>query len=201
MKGNSNVMSSLPFTGQQCFFVAILVFIIVGFQRGWRRELITLIFVLLAVILVRPGDGLITGLFARIPAMFGYLATGSTQPASTATTATSNFLGPWGTLLVFFIVVAIGYVVGNSAFPKPTNPAERFIGIVPSVISGAFILGYLTMGNFFAKNSQGQSTFAVVVQPPDPTNYVPILFVIAVVAVVIGLIAGRAKKSAPPARK
>jgi len=195
-------MSSLPFTDQQCFFVAILVFIVVGFQRGWRRELITLVFVLLAVVLIRPGDGgFITSLFARIPAMFNYLFSGSTRTGATGTAVANNFLGPWGTLLVFVIVVALGYVVGQRAFPKPTTPTERFIGIVPSVISGAFILGYLTTGNFFAKNQQGQSFFSVVVQPPDPTNYVPIIFVIALVAVVVGLIAGRAKKPAPPAAK
>ena len=196
-------MSSLPFTAQQCFFVAILVFIVVGFQRGWRRELVTLVFVLLAVLLIRPGSGggFIGELFARIPAVFGYIATGSTNTTATASTATSNFLGPWGTLLAFALVVAIGYVVGQRAFPKPTTPTERFLGIVPSVISGAFILGYLTSGNFFAKNQQGQSFFSIVVQPPDPTNFVPVIFAIAIIAVVIGLIAGRAKKSAPPAKK
>ncbi len=196
-------MSSLPFTDSQCFFVAILVFIVVGFQRGWRRELITLVFVLLAVILIRPSSngGFFTGLFARIPAMFDYLFSGSTRTGATGTAVSNNFLGPWGTLLVFAIVVAIGYIVGNRVFPKPTTPTERFIGIVPSVISGAFILYYLTANNFFAKNTAGQSFFSVVVQPPDPTNYMPIIFVIAVVAVVVGLIAGRAKKSAPPAAK
>ncbi len=196
-------MSSLPFTASQCFFVAILVFIIVGFQRGWRRELITLVFVLLAVILIRPSSdgGVIAGLFARIPALFSYLFTGSTETGSTGSAISNNFFSPWGTLLIFAIVVAIGYIVGNRAFPKPTTPTERFIGIVPALLSGAFILGYLTTGNFFAKNSQGQSFFSVVVQPPDPTNYVPILFVIALVSVVVGLIAGRAKKSAPPAKK
>ena len=196
-------MSSLPFTASECFFVAILVFIVVGFQRGWRRELITLVFVLLAVILIRPSTdgGFIASIFARIPALFSYLFTGSTQTGSTGAAISNNFLGPWGTLLIFAIVVAIGYVVGNRAFPKPTNPTERFIGIVPSVISGAFILGYLTSGNFFAKNQQGQSFFSVVVQPPDPTNYMPILLVIGIIAVVVGLIAGRAKKAAPPAKK
>ncbi len=197
-------MSSLPFTASECFFVAILVFIVVGFQRGWRRELITLVFVLLAVILIRPSTdgGFIAGLFARIPALFNYLFTGSTQTGSTGTAISNNFLGPWGTLLTFAIVVAIGYVVGNRAFPKPTTPTtERFIGIVPSVVSGAFILGYLTTGNFFAKNQQGQSFFSVVVQPPDPINYMPILLVIGIIAVVVGLIAGRAKKAAPPAKK
>ena len=195
-------MSTLPFTSQQCFFVAILVFIIVGFQRGWRRELITLVFVLLAVILIRPNSGgFITNFFARIPQMISYVFTGSTSGGSATSAASTSFLGPWGTLLAFVLVVALGYVIGQRVFPKPTTPTERFIGIVPSVISGAFILGYLTTGNFFAKNTQGQSYFSIVVQPPDPTNYVPIIFVIAVIAVVVGLVAGRAKKSAPPAKK
>ncbi|GAC1389612.1 MAG: hypothetical protein NVS4B11_07320 [Ktedonobacteraceae bacterium] len=197
-------MSSLPFTDQQCFFVAILVFIIVGFQRGWRRELITLVFVLLAVILIRPNavSGRTIGeLFARIPTVLGYLLTGSTRTAAAPAAATTNFLGPWGTLIGFIVVVALGYIIGNRVFPKPANPAERFIGIVPAIISGAFILGYLTTNNFFAKNQQGQSFFSVVVQPPDPSNYVPVIFVIAVIAVVVGLIAARTKKSAPPAGK
>lgn len=203
-RGEFQVLSSLPFTDFQCFFVAILAFIIIGFQRGWRRELITLVFVLLAVILIRPnGDGgkAISDLFARIPAVFGYLATGSSQRANSTTATANSFLGPWGTLLGFVVIVILGYVIGNRVFPKPANPTERFIGIVPSIVSGAFILGYLTSGNFFAKNPQGQSFFSVVVQPPDPTNYVPILFVIAVVAVIIGLIAARTKKAAPPAAK
>ncbi len=197
-------MSSLPFTDQQCFFVAILVFIVIGFRRGWRRELTTLVFVLLAVILIRPNanSGKAIGeLFARIPVVFGYLFTGSTRSASAATAAPMSFLGPWGTLIAFVVVVALGYIIGNRAFPKPGSPAERFIGIVPSVISGAFILGYLTTGNFFAKNQQGQSFFSVVVQPPDPSNYVPVIFVIAIIAVVIGFVAAKAKRSAPPAAK
>lgn len=196
-------MSSLPFTSQQCFFVAVLVFIVIGFQRGWRRELITLIFVLLAIILIRPSSngGFIAGFFARIPALIAYLFTGSTGTAAATSTRASNFLGPWGTLLEFIMIVALGYIIGQRAFPKPATPAERFIGIVPSVISGAFILAYLTTGNFFAKNQQGQSFFSVVVQPPDPTNYISVIFVIAVIAVVVGLIAGKVKKAAPPAKK
>ena len=72
-------------------------------------------------------------------------------------------------------------------------PQERFVGIVPAVISGAFVLAYLN--SYFPKDSTGQSLFTVAVQPPDPGNYVPVIFVIAVVAVVIALIAARAKKT------
>jgi membrane protein DedA with SNARE-associated domain len=108
----------------------------------------------------------------------------------------------WGTLLVFALVIAIGYLVGNRVFPKPTNPADRILGVVPSVISGAFILYYLTSGDFFARDAQGQSFFSIVVQPPDPTRYVFVIFVIAILAVIAGLImAARAKKPASPAAK
>jgi len=192
----------LPFTEQQCFFVTILVFVIVGFQRGWRRELITLVFVLLAAILIRPGTNTSRGIVSfltRIPSLISYLFTGTAGSSSTAGNSFTNFIGPWGTLIAFALIVALGYFIGNKAFPKPTTPGERFIGIVPAVISGAFILAYLTSGSFFPKNQQGQSFFSVVVQPPDPSNYMPIIFVIAVIAAVIGLIASRAKK--PAAKK
>ena len=194
-------MSSLPFTASECFFVAILVFIIIGFQRGWRRELVTLVFVLLAVILIRPSSdgGFIASLFARIPAMLSYLLSGSTRTGSTGSAISNNFLGPWGTLLTFLVVVVLGYVAGNRIFPKPTAPTERILGVLPALVSGAFILGYITTGNFFAKNLDGQSYFSVVVQPPDPMNYVPILFVIAIVTVIAGFIVSRAKK--PAAKK
>lgn len=191
-------MSSLPFTDQQCFFVAMLAFIVVGFQRGWRREVITLVFVLLAVFLVRPDSSKVFGqFFSRLPSTLGFLFTGSAQNGSSGS-ANTNFLGPWGALLVFALIIALGYYVGNRAFPqKPATPTERFIGVVPAVVYGAFILAYL--GSFFPKDAAGRALFTVAIQPPDPGNYVAVIFVIAVVALVVALIAARAKKT--PARK
>ena len=190
-------MSSLPFTDQQCFFVVMLAFIVIGFQRGWRRELVSLVFVLLGVFLVRPDSSRTFAQFlARLPGTITFFMTGTPQPSVAGPTTTP--LGAWGSLLLFAIVMGIGYFVGNKAFPaKPATPHERFIGIVPAVISGAFVLAYFS--SFFPKNAAGQSLFTVAVQPPDPANYVPVIFVIAVVAVVIALIAARAKKT--PAKK
>ncbi|MBV9231410.1 MAG: hypothetical protein JOZ18_19020 [Chloroflexi bacterium] len=190
-------MSSLPFTEQQCFFVVMLAFIVIGFQRGWRRELVTLVFVLLGVFLVRQDTGRTFAQFlARLPGTITFFMTGTPQPG-VAGPATSP-LGPWGSLLLFAIVMGVGYFVGNKAFPaKPATPQERFIGIVPAVISGAFVLAYLD--SFLPKDASGRSALVVNVQSPDPGNYVPVIFVIAVVAVVIALIAARAKKS--PAKK
>jgi hypothetical protein len=186
-------MSTLPFSDQQCFFVAILAFIVLGFYRGWRRELISLVFVLIAVILVQPGtSGNLLQFLERLPGAIGVLLTG--RPQSTGAGATGPFLGAWGTLLIFALIVALGYYIGTRAFPKPVTPTERFIGVVPALVSGFFVLGYL-------RNFVGQSLFTVAIQPPDPANYVPVILVIAIISVVIGLIAARSKKSAPPAKK
>ena len=186
---------SVPFSSQQCFFVAILAFIVIGFVRGWRRELVSLVFVLLAAVLIRPGtDNTIGQIIARIPSTLGYLA-GSSTTSSPTTTSSSSSLGPWGTLLIFALVVALGYFIGNKAFPKPATPAERFIGVIPGVISGAFIMGYLVSSGFFGS----RPAVDIVLTPPDPSNYVAIIFIIMVAALIIALIASRTKKA--PAKK
>ncbi len=188
---------SLPFTDQQCFFIAIVVFAAIGFQRGWRREVVSLAFILLAVLLVRPDSSRTFGQFlSRLPATAAFLVSGTSQQS--APVPANGFLGPLGSVLIFAAIAVIGYFVGNRAFPaKPSTPQERLIGIVPAIISGAFVLGFLS--NFFPKNPAGQSLFTVAIQPPDPGNYVPVIFVIAVVVVVVALIAARAKKT--PAKK
>lgn len=187
---------SLPFTEQQCFFVAILAFVVIGFQRGWRRELVSLVFVLLAVFLIHPDTSRsIADFLARLPAVLVYLVGGNATPPTATAESVSSFLGPWGTLLVFAVVVVVGYIVGNRVFPRPSTPHERFIGIVPAIISGAFILAYLSS---LLPKSQG-NLVTVAVQAPDPANYVPVIFAIAIVALVIALVAARTKK--PPAKK
>lgn len=186
---------SLPFTETQCFYVAILVFIVVGFQRGWRRELVSLVFVLLGIFLIRPDSGKTFSEFlTRLPQVFGFLVTGSSSSnAQPPAQATDFFLGPWGAIILFAAIVGLGYFIGNKAFPKPGTPHERFIGIIPGIVSGAFIMAYLS--SLIPKTANGQSLFTVAVQAPDPGNFVPVLFLIAIVAVIVALIAARAKKA------
>lgn len=185
----------LPLSEQQCFFVAILGFAVVGFQRGWRRESLTLVFVLLAFVLIQPNSSRSIGEFlGRLPSSVGYLISGSGSPPPTTTPA--NFLGgPLGSLLLFVGIIALGYYLGNRAFPRPTVPQDRFIGVVPAVISGGFILNYLSQ--YLPKNTAGQAYVSVNVPAPDPNNMVPVIFAVAIVAVVIALIVARAKKAQP----
>lgn len=184
----------LPITDQQCFLIALLAFVVIGFIRGWRRELVSLVFVLLAVFFIRANTSTSFGDFLnRVPSTFGYLF-GSPQATPTGISTSPGAMAPFWSLVIFAGVVMLGYYVGNKAFPKPNTSHERFIGIVPAVIAGAFIMGYLS--NFFVQQN-GQPRLMVAVPAPDPANYVPIILVIAIVAVVVALIASRTRKSTP----
>lgn len=195
-------MSSLPFTDQQCFFVVIFAFAIGGFIRGWRRECISLIFILLAAVLIHPSTSQVFGQFlSRLLSSIGFLLTGKQASGGVAATSATSGFGPFWTLLIFALLVALGYYVGNRAFPKPTAPAERFIGVIPALIAGATVLYYINTGGFFARTADGQTTFSTVFMLPDPAQYVPIMFVIAIIAAVIALISSRTKKAPPPAAK
>lgn len=184
-------MPSLQFTDQQCFFAVMVVFVALGLQRGWRREMVSLVFVLLAVILVRPESVKNLGaFFGHGLSMLGSVVTGASQKASAGTD--NQFPGPWGSVVLFVGLIVLGYFVGNKAFAKPATPAERFIGVVPAVASGAFVLSYVS--SMVPKNAAGQAVYTVPVVLPDPVNYMPVLLLIVIVAVLIALVMSRSKR-------
>jgi uncharacterized membrane protein required for colicin V production len=191
---------SLPFSSQQCFVVVMLAFIVLGFWRGWRRELISLVAVLLAFFLVRPeSSGTVGQFLTRLPNTVSYMFTGSASAASSQApqipAATTNSMAPFWSLLLFAGIIALGYYISVKAFPKPSTPHERLIGIVPAVISGGFVLAYL--GSYFSQGSGGTSNFSVNVQSPNPADYIPVFFFVIIVALVVALIFARTRKSAP----
>jgi hypothetical protein len=189
-------MATLPFTASECFFFAILAFAVMGFYRGWKKEVLSLLFILIAAFLVRPSSGGgFTEMLARLPATISYLLTGTVSPPS-APAPTNAFLGPLGPVLAFLLIAALGYYLGEKAFPKPASPTERILGILPAITAGALFLGFLNSSNFFAKDPQGHSVFSIMLQPPDPGQFVPVLLVISILVVIGGLIATRAKKTA-----
>jgi hypothetical protein len=183
----------LPLTSQQCFFFTMFAFIVVGFTRGWRREIMSLVFILLAVALIHPNTSdALHGFFARLGNFIAYLG-GSGQLNAPPTSSGLDFLGgPFWSLIIFWLIVALGYYIGNRVFPKPTTPADRFIGVIPAIISGAFVLFYLSS---YASPTGGQGNLQVQIAPPDPTNFAPVIFFLALIALVVGLIASRLKKA------
>lgn len=192
-------MVTLPINELTCFYIAMLAFIVIGFQRGWKRELITLVFVLLGAFLIQPGSSRgFASFIGHLTSGVSYIFTGTIQPASAPPPILDGLFGPWGPLLIFAAIIALGFFVGSRAFPRPTTPSERFIGIVPAVIYGAVILSYL---GSYLKTSAGNSNVAVTLASPDPGNYIPIIFVILIVAVIVGMLISRTKKASGPPPK
>lgn len=182
---------TLPFTPQECFFAAIIVFAIVGIQRGWRREVITLAFVVAGLILLvwfNLGQGIAYFIFVRIPVIIADILG---QPAPT-TTAPSTSVVQMTTIITFFVLLALGYLVGNRAMPPAKTAADRILGVIPAAITGFIVIFFIN--RFFSTQSR-TSLFTLAVETPNLNDYIGIIFIAAVVAVVVGLIAASGKKS------
>lgn len=192
----------LSLTEPQCFFLVILAFAVIGFQRGWRRELVSLGCSLGAVLFLYlgGGKGLAQFLFLRLPVIARVASdTSGTATVNTGTSAAVPTVDVLITTIVtFIIVVGAGYLIGNKAFPSPKMPQERLLGILPAIVSGYFIMLYVANA-LTANNGTGKSgllTFDVSTPSQSVVgNYVLIIFVIAVVVILASLIAAGAKKS------
>ena len=139
------------------------------------------------------GNAVAQFIFVRFPVILQVLAgtQGGTPPASPPQNTILLT-----TIITFVLIVALGYFVGNKAFPRPTLPADRLLGMLPALVTGYFLVVYVT--NVFAKSPL--ITFGV--NTPSQSlvgNYMLILFVVAVVVIVIALIAASTKK--PPGGK
>ena len=183
-------------TAPQCFFIAMIGFAVVGFRRGWRREIISLAFILTGILFLIFGSlGLAQLVFINLPRATQALFTGvtETQPAPTITASDPRLAV--ATAIAFIVFVALGYLVSNKVAPKPGNPAERIWGVIPAVISGYAILTFITTA--FGK----AALLKFNVDTPSQgliSGYLLVIFVVVVVAIVVGLIAASSKKSSPP---
>jgi ABC-type anion transport system duplicated permease subunit len=189
---------SLLFTSQQCFVFSIVAFGVIGFLRGWRREVISLAFALTGVLflLLNGGDALAQLVFVKTPVVLRYIF--SSGPVSTPARPDAIAVLTV-TLIAFVVIVVVGYYIGNRAFPgKNLTPAEHLLGVLPGLVTGYFLITYIA--NIFAKSPLITVGFGTPTQNVV-TNYVPLLIIVAIVVVLAGLIASRVKKPGAPAKK
>ncbi|HEY0753847.1 MAG TPA: hypothetical protein VGD98_07800 [Ktedonobacteraceae bacterium] len=189
---------SLSLSAPQCFFLIILAFAVVGFQRGWKRELVSLGFSLVGVLFLYlgGGTGLAQFLFLRLPVIAQIVVGGSSTNTPTGTVPTGDVLAT--TIITFIVIIGAGYLVGNRAFPKANAPAERLLGILPAIVSGYFLMLYVT--NVLSKAQL--ITFGVSTPKQDTIgSYMLVIVVVAVVIIVAALVATSAKKSSGGGKK
>jgi hypothetical protein len=178
-------------TAPQCFFLVILAFAVIGFQRGWKRELVSLGFSLGAVLFLYlgGGNGLAQFLFLRLPVIAQIVVGGQSSSPSSGSVTTNDVLIV--TIVTFIVIIGAGYLIGNKAFPRPNTPAERLLGILPAIVTGYFLMLYVT--NVLAKASL--VTFGVSTPKQDVVgSYMLIIVVAAVVIIVAALVATSARK-------
>jgi len=179
--------SAMYITSSECFFVIILTAAFIGLWRGWVREVITTAILLGVILFLLLGgsDVLYRFIFVNLVDAFRALG-GSTVSAPDSGTAAppstqADFLF---TLLTFGGLTTIGYVVGHKAGKPPTTATHRLTGVIPGAVNGASVVFYATRNIIPNVN--------VDVASPDPTtvsNYLPVIFGIALLAVVVILIA------------
>ncbi len=179
----------MQLTAQDYFFFIIFITALIGFIRGWRREIVSLAFLLAAILFLAVGGGSwITELiFVRIPYVFG----NSSQVPPTPSTNTITLT----TILTFIAIVALGYLIGNRAFPKPSLPFDRIMGIIPGIIAG--VAFYTLIAN--TPVAAVLSSIDIRASSPDQGvvgSSLLLLFLIVIAVVIIGLISASAKKSA-----
>lgn len=186
---------ALLLSAPQCFFLAIVGFGLFGFIRGWKREIISVAFTLAGVLflMLNGGAGLAQFVFVRVPVIFQEVVSNSSTIQRPANPSPFNVL--LTTLVTFVLIVALGYLISYRAFPGKTSngtSGDRILGIIPGLVTGYFVMTYIT--NVFNKSP----IITVGVNTPDQaliSNYVPLIFVVAVAAVILGLFASRQKKS------
>ncbi len=194
----------MSLTGLQ--IISMIVFGIFGFQRGWRREIISLGGILLSVLFLAISGGKILAFFffVGIPLLFQTIGSriqgiqgGQQSPPDPPTTDVMIT-----TLLAFLLIIVLGYVMSNRMFPKPGKPVDNVLGVLPAVVSG-FILSTFVLSNIPPFNLPIFTASWINVgfnAPSLGSNPIALIFIAILVVLVISLLAASTKKkSAPPA--
>ncbi|MHB8599730.1 MAG: CvpA family protein [Ktedonobacteraceae bacterium] len=175
----------------QCLFLVILVFAVLGFMRGWRREILSVAFILAGVLVIGVGGGQAVAqmIFVRLPLAFQDPNNLQKPPAPNATEIAVV------TVLTLIAIIVIGYLIGNKVFPKPSTAAERVWGVIPGLIAGLAI--YFTISQMAPVLTKGPAIGLLVSAPNQNviSNSLLLIFVVLVVLVIIGLITSNTRKS------
>ena len=181
----------LALNSVQCFAIVIIIFGFFGFLQGWRNALVLMGFTLAAVLFLFIGSaqGIATFIFVRLPETFHTLTGGalfsSTYPPPSANQVLIS------ALIALVFAMFLGVIVGNRAFPgKPGSvpTKDHFWGVIPGLVTGYAVISYVS--RLFAANP----TISVGVTTPSASslgNYIVVLVIIALVAIVVGLITAR----------
>jgi hypothetical protein len=180
----------------QLFAIGIGIFGLIGFLQGWRRALVVLVFVLVAIVFLLLGGGNVIAeiFFVRIPQTINVLTGGAIGPKSPSPPSANQVL--IAKLITLGLALILGYSFAGRGF-KPTDASlgpfkykiegplsSNLVGIIPGMVTGYALMSYLNQ--LFAANptvSLGISS----VNTNTVGSYIVVIVIVAIVALVIGL--------------
>ncbi|HKS69753.1 MAG TPA: hypothetical protein VJQ45_05005 [Ktedonobacterales bacterium] len=193
----------------QTFIFSLLAGGAYGARRGWAKEVITTAVVLSDVLfLSNGGAGFLSHILSSTIGSAGgtalggplFAGGGGTAPPYTGTTSFGTTAGAACTAalttavsrITFVGMTWLGYRSGTRHGPAPKMSSHRVAGIVPGAINGAAIAYYVS-NNILPGTSVLLNTPGSI----DTSSYLPVVFGIGIVALLIVLfIAGQMKKAA-----
>lgn len=192
---------TLTLQSPQCFAVFIFLFGFIGFLQGWRRSVVLMGFTLAAILFLTVGLGnfFATIIFVRLPETINTLTGGSLFSSSMPPPSAQQVLIT--KLIVLGLAMLLGFIIGGRAFPSTkvggvmvsAHTSERFLGIIPGLVTGYALISFIS--SLFAANQ----TISVGVTTPassalSSNTLILVLVIIAIVAIVIGLLTTRLGK-------
>jgi len=161
--------------------------------------LVVLAFTLAAILFLFIGGagGIAHYLFVSVPQIIGIATSGAfgAKPGTTPLPPNSNEV-LISALVALGLATLLGFLIGGRAYPPEkvgnitftAHTRDRFIGIIPGMVTGYAVISYIS--HLFA--SSPSVAVGLITPSPDVLgSYIVILFIIAVVAIVIGLLTAR----------
>jgi hypothetical protein len=187
---------NLTLQSPQCFAIFIFLFGFIGFLQGWKRSIVVMAFTLAAILFLYIGgsSGIAEVIFVRIPQTVNVLTGGAIGPKSPPPPSSTEVL--ISAIISLGIAMLLGFIIGGRAFPSTkagnvtftAHTSERFLGIIPGLVTGYALITYLS--HIFS----GTQSILLGVATPNPNslgNYIVVIVVIALVAIVLGLLTTR----------
>jgi hypothetical protein len=177
----------------QCFAIFIFLFGFIGFLQGWRRSVVLMGFTLAAILFLQVGVGnyFATFIFVVLPETIhtltgGFLFSSSMPPPSPTQVLITK--------LIFLVVaIVLGFVIGGNAFKATPEAGARFLGILSGFVTGFAIVTYVS-SLFTASQTLTIGVTTPALSTLSSTMFIGVLVIIAVIAIIIGLLTTRLGK-------
>src|SRR5271167_1777499 len=120
------------------FLVAIVIFGLNGYRRGWRREIVSLLSLVLGLVFLLMNGG------AYMARLLYQLLLDVNLTEHQLIVSHPRFV-LITTLFALALIVGLGYPIGRRRFSGPASSEDRTLGFLLGAFIGVFVAAYVTV--------------------------------------------------------